>query len=104
MNTIIEITDEMFGQKSIPFNNPKVRYGARGIVKREDGHIAVFYKKAKNEYKLPGGGIDEKETPEQAFQSQISFRFSYRPNGPACAAAPAETEPQRPEDQWSEAG
>lgn len=71
MNIIAEITDEMFGIEPKPFNNPKIRYGARGIVKREDGLIAVFYKKAKNEYKLPGGGIDEGETPEQAFEREV---------------------------------
>lgn len=71
MNIITEITDEMFGIKTIPFNNPKIRYGARGIVKREDEKIAVFYKRNKNEYKLPGGGIDNKETPEEAFEREV---------------------------------
>lgn len=71
MNVIVEITDEMFGLNSVEFNNPKIRYGARGILKREDGCIAVFNKKAKNEYKLPGGGIDEGETPEEAFKREI---------------------------------
>lgn len=59
MNVIAEITDDMFEIEPIPFNNPKVRYGARGIVKTQDGLIAVFFKKAKNEYKLPGGGIEQ---------------------------------------------
>lgn len=58
MNVIAEITDEMFGLESVPFNNPKIRYGARGIVKRDDGRIAVFNKKVKNEYKLMGAVID----------------------------------------------
>lgn len=71
MNIITEIVDEMFGLGQVPFNNPKVRYGARGIVKKENGRIAVFYKKAKNEYKLPGGGIDEGETPEEAFEREV---------------------------------
>lgn len=71
MNIITEITDEVFGMQSIPFNNPIVRYGARGIVKREDGLIAVFNKKAKNEYKLPGGGIDKGEQPEVAFKREV---------------------------------
>ncbi len=71
MNIITEITDEAFGKESIAFNNPKVRYGARGIVVSEDGLIAIFNKKAKNEYKLPGGGIDEGETPEEAFQREV---------------------------------
>lgn len=71
MNIIAEITDEMFEIEPIPFNNPKVRFGARGIVKREDGCIAVFFKKQKNEYKLPGGGIDEGETAKQAFEREV---------------------------------
>lgn len=71
MNVIVEITDEMFGNKSVEFNNPRVREGARGIVRREDGKIAVFNKKVKNEYKLPGGGIDEGEDPEVAFRREV---------------------------------
>lgn len=71
MNIIVEITDEMFGLKSVEFNNPKIRHGARGIVTREDGLIAVFNKKAKNEYKLPGGGIDEGENAEDAFKREV---------------------------------
>ena len=72
METIIaRITDETFGQKSQEFHNPRIRKGARGIVQREDGRIAVFCKKNKNEYKLPGGGIDEGEEPEAAFQREV---------------------------------
>lgn len=71
MNVIAKITDEVFGQKSIPFNNPRVRTGARGIVQREDGKIAVFNKKNKNEYKLPGGGVDEGEDLEEAFKREV---------------------------------
>ena len=62
MNIITEITDDTFGIESIPFDNPKIRYGARGIVKKQDGTIAVFFKKAKNEYKLPGSGVEQGET------------------------------------------
>lgn len=29
MNIIAEITDKKFGIEEMPFNNPKVRYGAR---------------------------------------------------------------------------
>jgi len=71
MKVIVEITDEMLGEKSIPFNNPIIREGSRGIVEREDGLIAVFNKTNKNEYKLPGGGIDEGEIPEEAFKREV---------------------------------
>lgn len=71
MNIIAEIVDEDFGITSVPFNNPRVRYGARGIIEREDGLIAIFNKTKKNEYKLPGGGIDEGEEPEEAFRREV---------------------------------
>lgn len=71
MNCIRILTDEDFGLKSIPFNNPRIRYGARGIVIREDGKIAVFNKTNKNEYKLPGGGIDKDEDIKEAFKREV---------------------------------
>ena len=71
MKVIAEITDDMFGIKPISFNNPKIRYGARGIVKKQDGTIAVFCKRAKNEYKLPGGGIEQEENAEEAFAREV---------------------------------
>ncbi len=71
MNIIVEITDKLFGKEIKEFNNPYIRYGARGIIKRKDGKIAVFNKVVKNEYKLPGGGIDEGEVPEEAFKREV---------------------------------
>lgn len=71
MKVIVEITDEIFGKNPIPFNNPIIRNGARGIVKRRDGLIAIVNKVKKNEYKLPGGGIEENETPESAFRREV---------------------------------
>lgn len=52
-------------------DNPRLRLGARGIVLREDGKIAIFNKSNKNEYKLPGGGIEENEKPEEAFKREV---------------------------------
>lgn len=34
---------------------------------RDDRKIAVFNKTAKNEYKLPGDGVEGDETPQDAF-------------------------------------
>ena len=53
MDLICKITDENIGEKTIKMENPKLRLGARGIVVRDDGKIAVFNKSNKNEYKLP---------------------------------------------------
>ena len=70
MNLICKITDEDIGEKSVELVNPRLRLGARGIVIREDGKIAVFYKSNKNEYKLPGGGIEGNEPAEEAFKRE----------------------------------
>ena len=71
MNCIKVLVDEDFGLKSIEFNNPRIRYGARGIILNDNGELAIFNKTNKNEYKLPGGGIDEGESPEDAFKREI---------------------------------
>ena len=65
MCMLIKITDEDIGEVSKDMNNPRLRLGARGIVIREDGKIAIFNKSNKNEYKLPGGGIEDDENPEE---------------------------------------
>ena len=37
----------------------------------EDEKIAIFNKSNKNEYKLPGGGLEEEEKPEDAFKREV---------------------------------
>lgn len=71
MNCIRKIVDEDFGLTSVEFDNPRIRYGARGIVINDEGNIAVFNKQVKNEYKLPGGGIDAGEDPKEAFKREV---------------------------------
>lgn len=71
MSLICAITDKDLNEKSVYMSNPKIRYGARGIVIRDDGKIAIFYKSKKNEYKLPGGGIEENEDPKDAFKREV---------------------------------
>ena len=71
MELICKIMDEDIGEVSIKMDNPRLRLGARGIVVREDGKIAVFNKSNKNEYKLPGGGLEGEEKPEEAFKREV---------------------------------
>jgi len=71
MELIYKVTDEDIGERSTKMNNPRERIGARGIVVREDGKIAVFNKSNKNEYKLPGGGIEADEDPKAAFRREV---------------------------------
>lgn len=70
---IDSIVDENIGEKSIPLKeNFRTRRAARGIVLREsDGKIAIFNKTNKNEYKLPGGGIEGDEDPKEAFLREV---------------------------------
>lgn len=70
MKCIRVLKDEDFGLESVEFNNPRVRYGARGIIIREDGKIAIFNKSNKNEYKLPGGGVDKGEDIKEDFKRE----------------------------------
>ncbi|MDD3341888.1 MAG: NUDIX domain-containing protein [Bacilli bacterium] len=71
MKEIAIITDEDFGLVSVPFTNPRVRIGARGIVLDKQGNMAVFNKTNKKEYKLPGGGVEGKEDPSTAFLREV---------------------------------
>ena len=71
MNLICKLIDEDIGEKTVDMENPKLRLGARGIVIREDGKIAIFNKNNKNEYKLPGGGLEGEEKPEEAFKREV---------------------------------
>lgn len=70
MELICKITDSDIGEELLKMENPRLRLAARGIVMREDGKIAVFNKSNKNEYKLPGGGIEGEENPEIAFKRE----------------------------------
>jgi len=70
-NLICKITDKDLNLEIFEMHDPEIRNGARGIVVRDDSKIAVFYKKNKNEYKLPGGGIENDESPEEAFKREV---------------------------------
>lgn len=71
MDLICKLTDKDIGEEFEKIENPKLRIGARGIVIRDDGKIAVFYKTTTNQYKLPGGGLEGDETLEEAFKREV---------------------------------
>lgn len=71
MDVLFKLTDEDIGYEYRELENPELRLAARGIVVRDDGKIAVFNKSNKNEYKLPGGGMEEDENPEEAFKREV---------------------------------
>ncbi len=71
MNLICTVTDNDIGEQYQELTNPKERFASRGIVLRDDGKIAIFYKSKKNEYKLPGGGREDNELPEETFKREV---------------------------------
>lgn len=71
MKCIKTLTDLDFNLEIKEFNNPRIRYGARGIVFNENNEIAILNKSNKNEYKLVGGGIEESEDPTVAFKREV---------------------------------
>lgn len=64
------IRDEDVGFENKELNNPTKRIGARGIVLKGN-RIALFYKRNKNEYKLPGGKVEDGESLEEAFKREV---------------------------------
>lgn len=65
------VTDEDVGFVSIKDDSPlETRMGARGIVLNKKGEMAVFNKRLKNEFKLPGGGVDPDEDFILAFKRE----------------------------------
>ena len=71
IENIVKITDTDFNIKEINnIEQPIIRFGARGIVFNNKGKIAIIHKVNKNEYKLPGGGIDENEDAKIAFKRE----------------------------------
>ena len=70
-NIITEISDKDLGLQVSEFNNLKERVASRGIVIKEDGKIAVFYKSNKEQYKLPGGGLENNEIVYETFKREV---------------------------------
>ena len=70
-NIIAVIKDEDFGFEAKSVSNPIIRYASRGILFDAFGNIAIINKVLKNEFKLPGGGIENEETKEKAFLREI---------------------------------
>lgn len=51
--------------------------GSRGILLNKKKQVALMYMKKRDMYKLPGGGIEEGETKEQAFEREVKEETGY---------------------------
>ena len=67
LHTIIKDEGDLNNKELV---NPRKRTAARGVVVNDEGKIAVFFKASMNEYKLPGGGVEENEVLEEAFSRE----------------------------------
>ena len=71
MKIIKVITDKDFNLPVKKMKNSKVRLSVRAIVFSSDGKIALLNKTKKNQYKLPGGGVENGEKLEDALRREI---------------------------------
>lgn len=74
---ISKITDaDIIGGKAEVLKDVS-RYGARGILIDDNHNIAMIFMSKNGYYKLPGGGIEESETPEMAFVREVKEETGY---------------------------
>lgn len=69
----IILKDEDLGLEATLFNDDaEMRYAARGIVvDPKTNKIAISVKTKIHEYKLPGGGMEKDESPEDTFMREV---------------------------------
>ena len=51
---------------------------SRGVIQFPDGDILIFVKERIGQYKLPGGGKEHDETPEQTFVREVYEETGYK--------------------------
>lgn len=51
---------------------------SRGVIQFPDGDILIFIKERIGQYKLPGGGKEHNETPEQTFVREVYEETGYK--------------------------
>ncbi|ACS99312.1 NUDIX hydrolase [Paenibacillus sp. JDR-2] len=67
----IKITDSDFIGGDPAYLDTVSRYAARGVLFNNQGQVAMMYMAELDLYKLPGGGMEEGESPEEAFVREI---------------------------------
>ncbi|TCM86208.1 NUDIX domain-containing protein [Paenibacillus sp. BK033] len=67
----IKITDSDFIGGSPAYLDTVSRYAARGVLFNSRGQVAMMHMAELDLYKLPGGGMEEGESPEEAFVREI---------------------------------
>ena len=60
------------------FSEKWPRQASRGVVYFSDSSILIFLKKKIGQYKLPGGGKEDNEKPEETFIREVHEETGYR--------------------------
>ncbi|MEK7614519.1 MAG: NUDIX domain-containing protein [Patescibacteria group bacterium] len=71
MNTLKTIRDSDFGLNHPIGTSYKERKASRAIVFDKDKNVALLYSTKKDYYKLPGGGVEKKETIASALKREL---------------------------------
>jgi len=71
MKLIIRITDNDIFKETFKLMETVSRYASRGVLIDDLMNVVMMYMSESNLYKLPGGGLEEGETKEEAFLREI---------------------------------
>lgn len=77
MQLIRKITDHEILGGPIKLIEPVSRFASRGVLIDGALNVAMMYMSKLDLYKLPGGGIEEKETKKQSFLREILEETGY---------------------------
>ncbi|WP_054958467.1 NUDIX hydrolase [Paenibacillus dakarensis] len=77
MRLIGRITDRDILGGTPEFLGAVSRYASRGVLVDDEMNVAMMYMSKLNLYKLPGGGVEGKETLVQAFLREIREETGY---------------------------
>lgn len=74
MEIIGTITEDLFERKATPekWSSYRTRPAARAILLNELSEIALMYVSKHHYYKLPGGGMDDGESPRDALTRELA--------------------------------
>ena len=73
----LQITDAFFSGGEPVYLTNVDRYASRGVLIDDQMRVAMMHIRANNYYKLPGGGIEHDETPEEAFNREVKEETGY---------------------------
>src|SRR5574344_1104075 len=73
----LQITDAFFTGCEPVYLTTISRQAARGVLIDDQMRVAMMYMRSNGYYKLPGGGIEDKESPEEAFIREVKEETGY---------------------------